>query len=166
VEAVRKGRAEEFRGFMKDGAPPDPQNEATFFRSKLSWSRDDTRKNILLEWYRRLIDIRKALGGACVRREDFDVEIDATGTCLRIYRRSFHRRMFAFINFTKNPMVCRVDDTPGKWLKILDSSDQAHGGDGVVAPEGFSAPESITLKGRSVVVYAQSTPETKERQPL
>jgi maltooligosyltrehalose trehalohydrolase len=56
-EAVRKGRREEFKAF-DFGDVPDPEDEQTFLRSKLDWSkvRDD---NAMLNWYQELIDLRK-----------------------------------------------------------------------------------------------------------
>ena len=36
IEAVRRGRREEFAAFAWQGEPPDPQDEATFRRSKLN----------------------------------------------------------------------------------------------------------------------------------
>jgi maltooligosyltrehalose trehalohydrolase len=38
VEAVRKGRRQEFAAFAWQGEVPDPQDEATFVASRLSWS--------------------------------------------------------------------------------------------------------------------------------
>ena len=37
IEAVRRGRLEEFDDFDWQGDPPDPHDEATFQRSKLNW---------------------------------------------------------------------------------------------------------------------------------
>jgi maltooligosyltrehalose trehalohydrolase len=162
VAAVRKGRKEEFKGFVDGTEPPDPQDEATFFRSKLGWEANGANKKQLLEWYRRLIEIRKAIGGACVNRDGFDVSLDPASPVLRLYRRNDGRRMFVFINLSKESAECRVDDAAGQWLKILDSSDQAWGGAGIIAPESFSAPAVVPLTARNVVVYGQSAPAIKE----
>ena len=35
IEAVRRGRRDEFAAFRWKGEPPDPQDEATFLRCKL-----------------------------------------------------------------------------------------------------------------------------------
>jgi maltooligosyltrehalose trehalohydrolase len=62
-KAVREGRRNEFRNF---GHPivsiPDPQDSATFERSKLNWqlaadTKDDTNK--MLVWYKSLLALRK-----------------------------------------------------------------------------------------------------------
>ncbi len=60
-EAVRNGRRSEFKDFAWDEVP-DPQEPATFQRSKLSLpATHDLRPATaeMLEWYRRLIEIRK-----------------------------------------------------------------------------------------------------------
>src|SRR5690606_6684335 len=41
IEAVRKGRREEFASFSWRGAPPDPQSERTFGSAVLDWSARD-----------------------------------------------------------------------------------------------------------------------------
>lgn len=58
-QAVREGRRSEFKdfGFQNDSVP-DPQDPATFERSKLNWQLA-SRENKMLHWYRSLIDFRK-----------------------------------------------------------------------------------------------------------
>jgi len=60
IEAVRKGRKEEFAGFQEEGVEyADPQSEETFRRSRLSWSMEQADRAGLREFYRNLISIRK-----------------------------------------------------------------------------------------------------------
>jgi maltooligosyltrehalose trehalohydrolase len=63
VEAVRKGRREEFQAFdeFAHGAHiPDPQAEETFIRSRLDWSRRDTTAGAAaLRWHRSLLQLRR-----------------------------------------------------------------------------------------------------------
>lgn len=70
VEAVRRGRKEEFKQFGWNEIP-DPQAETTFLESKLDWSKA-TQENDTLAWYRALIALRKKFisGGErrCVSR--------------------------------------------------------------------------------------------------
>ncbi|MBN1129427.1 MAG: DUF3459 domain-containing protein, partial [Chitinispirillaceae bacterium] len=164
VAAVRKGRKEEFSGFIDGGEPPDPQDEATFLRSKLTWERRTTEQQALLGWYRRLIEVRNTVGGACDGAGDFDVSLDSASGILRLYRRTGGRRMFAFINLSTAAATSLVGDDTGKWLKILDSADPAWGGNGEGSPEHFSTPAPIRLPGRGVAVYAQSAPATNDKK--
>ncbi|MBV8207855.1 MAG: malto-oligosyltrehalose trehalohydrolase [Acidobacteria bacterium] len=59
-EAVRKGRREEFKDFGWEEVP-DPQDPATFRRSKLNWDLAMDAHNPMAEWYRSLIALRKRL---------------------------------------------------------------------------------------------------------
>jgi maltooligosyltrehalose trehalohydrolase len=58
IEAVRKGRREEFASFDWKGEVPDPQDETTFVRSKLDPMRGDS---VLQDLYRELIRLRRTL---------------------------------------------------------------------------------------------------------
>lgn len=59
-EAARKGRREEFKDFDWDEVP-DPEDPATFQRSKLNWELALRGSNEMLKWYRELIALRKRL---------------------------------------------------------------------------------------------------------
>jgi 1,4-alpha-glucan branching enzyme len=61
AKAVADGRRAEFAAFGWGAADiPDPQDEATFLRSKLDWSeRDRADHRELLAWYRELIALRR-----------------------------------------------------------------------------------------------------------
>jgi maltooligosyltrehalose trehalohydrolase len=55
IEAVRRGRREEFEEFDWQGEPPDPHDEATFLRSKLRHRGDDSLRAL----YRDLLRLRR-----------------------------------------------------------------------------------------------------------
>jgi len=56
---VAEGRSKEFSGFRWAGAVPNPQELATFTRSKLDWSELAQAPHAeLYEWYRQLIQLR------------------------------------------------------------------------------------------------------------
>ena len=56
-KAVSEGRRSEFKDF-NFGEVPDPEDPATFERSKLTWA-DGPQNREMLEWYRRLLQLRK-----------------------------------------------------------------------------------------------------------
>jgi maltooligosyltrehalose trehalohydrolase len=62
-QAVREGRGQEFAAFGWDSsAIPDPEDEWTFRRSILDWSEVDRPPHAaILDWYRRLISLRREL---------------------------------------------------------------------------------------------------------
>jgi maltooligosyltrehalose trehalohydrolase len=61
ARAVKAGRRGEFAAFgWKPEDIPDPENVETFLRSKLNWDEvHEGRHEEMLEWYRRLIDLRR-----------------------------------------------------------------------------------------------------------
>jgi maltooligosyltrehalose trehalohydrolase len=61
--AVRDGRRAEFAAFgWKPDEVPDPQDPATFERSRLDWQEPEREPHAtLLDWHRRLIGLRRAL---------------------------------------------------------------------------------------------------------
>ena len=69
-QAVREGRRREFEHFVAFGGEvPDPQDPQTFERSKLRWQKisgqwsvgsgQKNQRQEMLEWYRRLIELRR-----------------------------------------------------------------------------------------------------------
>jgi maltooligosyltrehalose trehalohydrolase len=60
IEAVRRGRREEFRQFHWAGEAPDPHDEETFRRSRLNWSLKSLEQHAALwELYRDLLRLRR-----------------------------------------------------------------------------------------------------------
>jgi len=60
AEAVRAGRRAEFADHDWPGEVPDPQDPATFERSRLDWAERDKEAHAdLLDWHRRLITLRR-----------------------------------------------------------------------------------------------------------
>jgi len=70
--AVSEGRRAEFAAFGWDpDSVPDPQDPATFERSRLRWSEVDSQRGAgLLAWYRRLIALRREVPALCDPRLD------------------------------------------------------------------------------------------------
>jgi maltooligosyltrehalose trehalohydrolase len=56
-KSVSEGRRREFKDFDFNEVP-DPEDPATFERSKLTWA-DQAQNRDMLEWYRRLLQLRK-----------------------------------------------------------------------------------------------------------
>jgi maltooligosyltrehalose trehalohydrolase len=61
VQAVRRGRREEFRAFAWDVEIPDPASEETFTRARLSWDWRAEPRATLRAWYRELIRLRASV---------------------------------------------------------------------------------------------------------
>jgi maltooligosyltrehalose trehalohydrolase len=89
ANAVRDGRRAEFASFgWKPEDVPDPQDPATFDRSRLNWSElmDDPHQTSL-EWYRALIRLRKEWPDLCSgERANVDVHYDEDAHWLVMWR--------------------------------------------------------------------------------
>ena len=102
AEAVRKGRRREFAHFVANVSEiPDPQARETFERSKLAWNElDSGQHREILEWYRRLIRLRR-----CVR--DFEngrLDLDAVTF-------DEHARWIS-VNRGQSVVICNFASTP------------------------------------------------------
>ncbi|MCI2956578.1 malto-oligosyltrehalose trehalohydrolase [Agromyces atrinae] len=87
--AVVEGRTNEFARMGWDPAlVPDPQDPETFRRSTLDWSEPGGEKHArMLDWYRRLTAIRRAVRTAPGFRDDFaavQAEVDASSGLVRL----------------------------------------------------------------------------------
>ncbi|HEX2239536.1 MAG TPA: malto-oligosyltrehalose trehalohydrolase, partial [Actinomycetota bacterium] len=105
--AVSRGRKREFAAFgWPEEQIPDPQDEATFVRSKLNWSElEDPIHADLFEWYRRLITLRKSVPELCDGRMDLvRTEIDEVARWLLVRRGS----ITLACNFSEHDVVVPV----------------------------------------------------------
>ncbi len=155
VEAVRRGRANEFAAFGWDSEPPDPQSEETFARSRLDWSlREQGRHAALLAFYGRLITLRKTLA-PLQNREKTNMAVtgdDATRTVI-VRRRQADDEAVLIMSFNEKQANIEPPLSEGTWLKLLDSSDESWGGPGATTPDRVSRGDVITLRPWSVVFY-------------
>jgi maltooligosyltrehalose trehalohydrolase len=60
IEAVRKGRSDEFKHFEWADQTPDPESEETFLRSKIDWNKLNYQEHrVMLEYYKQLLYLRR-----------------------------------------------------------------------------------------------------------
>ena len=88
--AVSEGRRVEFAAFgWNSGEVPDPQEEATFGRSKIDWSEMEREPHrSVLDWYGRLIALRRLLPPLTDGRlEDVQTEFDEAQQWLVLRRK-------------------------------------------------------------------------------
>ncbi|MBC5772655.1 malto-oligosyltrehalose trehalohydrolase [Pontibacter sp. KCTC 32443] len=143
VEAVRKGRKEEFASFAWQGEAPDPQSEETFNNSKLQHSYTESEKqNQLRKFYKELIQLRKSvLKKLC--KEQLEATLNEEETVLQFTHTSAGLR--CVINFSDQPQT--ITGTQG-WQLVLNSADTKWGGPG---SDNYTSGV-ITLQPESVLV--------------
>jgi maltooligosyltrehalose trehalohydrolase len=145
VEAVRKGRRQEFAAFSWQGEPPDPQDEATFLRAKLNHHlKREGKFRTLWDFYREVLRLRKhhmALSELSKERchlLGFDDQ-----RVLMLRRWSGKEIAVTALNFNSVPVALSVPMAPGRWRKLLDSSEQRWEGPGSSLPEEFAGAERV-----------------------
>ncbi|WP_447973094.1 malto-oligosyltrehalose trehalohydrolase [Nitrospira sp. Kam-Ns4a] len=146
-EAVRQGRRREFAAFGWREELPDPQDPATFERSRLRLeSRTEPERAALLRWYRALIALRRAVPALAAseavppthRVWTFEPE-----SVLAMHR--WHPESPAalvVLSFSKNPAVLTLREPVGAWRLRLDAATAEFGGSGSNA-----APAALIIAG-------------------
>ncbi len=157
VNAVRKGRKEEFAAFKWTGEPQDPFSEKTFFSSKLKQDKAGTGKGkVLLDFYKKLIQIRKDtpaitdpdVGSIVVKAE----EESRVFTLTRFNRES---TIYTIVNFGEKRASYAPVELGGKWCKILDSSDTKWSGPGSRLPQCMTGANTLSIEPMSLAVYEE-----------
>lgn len=155
IQAVRAGRKEEFEPFHYADDPPDPEAVETFLRCKLNWElRQTGTHHILLQWYRRLIELRHSHPVLLNRdRASLKANSDEENRIVRVYRWNDTREWTLTMNFGVEPVTLwlpcdRVAD------KEIDSADTLWGGPGSKSPETLDVNETFTVQPMSLVVYS------------
>ncbi len=147
-QAVHSGRREEFTAFGWRGEIPDPQDEATFRRSKLNRNlRGHHRHRVLYELYRHLLVLRRevpALAGT--DRENMDVQVREREKMLVIFRWSGPDRVCLVLFFNKTSINAELPLPRGKWRKLLDTADKQWLGKGSTVPGELDSPGNIIIK--------------------
>ena len=163
IEAVRRGRREEFAAFHEQDAMADPQDEATFLAAKLRHeSRLAGRHKILREFYRELLRLRKGIPAlADLNKDAMNVIGYDEERILFVHRWSGADHAILIESFGAAEITVTVPVPPGRWLKTLDSTDPRWAGGGSAVPVQLeSAGEaSLALAPESAVVFTFE-PET------
>jgi maltooligosyltrehalose trehalohydrolase len=160
IDAVKKGRKEEFSDFEGQGDIPDPQSEETFRRSKIHLDlRRHGKHKILFELYRTLIKLRKEIPSLFhLDDTEMEVEICEESPLLVMRRRYGEDRVCGIFNFFGKPAEGRLLMEKGIWQRALDSSSNEWGGPGSSLPESIPSHGSevrMSLRGYSFALYRQ-----------
>jgi len=135
VEAVRKGRVEEFKSFGWEGAVPDPSEPATFLRSRLNHSLAGApRHRELREYYRRWLALRRshpALGAG--GKDRARAELDATNSVLTLARPTADGPGVRLVANLTN-VVRSFTPPSADWRVLLDSEDARFAGSAISKP--------------------------------
>jgi maltooligosyltrehalose trehalohydrolase len=147
IEAVRKGRKEEFSAFEWEGEIPDPQDEMTFFRSKINLDlRFDGKHKTLLEFYKILIRLRKEIPALFyLDKKGTQIEGLEKEKAILMRREYGEDRVIGLFNFNDKPIKIEMAIEKGRWQKIFGSAAEEWDGLGTLVPE------SILSNGSEVI---------------
>ena len=128
IEAVRTGRADEFAAFSWEGGVPDPQDPATFERSRLDWSlRDRDGHRDVLACYRDLLALRRS-HPAIVGGGEPTPTLFGPAT-LAWHRATDDREVVIIVNAAPHDVTVDLP-ADGNWEVVLDTADQHYAGPG------------------------------------
>lgn len=142
IEAVRKGRLDEFRAFRRQGAAPDPQAEETFNRCKLNRElAGRPGHDVLLSFYMKLLRLRKSILPSSRVRQ---LLYSGTEKVMLVH---LGGRLEALALFHFGPTEGRACLLwpPGTWSKTLDSAQKKWGGRGSLIPPVVCGGEPVLL---------------------
>jgi maltooligosyltrehalose trehalohydrolase len=157
IEAVRRGRQEEFAGFAWEGEPPDPQGEETFQRAKLNRElRQADKHRALYEFYQELIRRRREHPAlASLDKENLEAAALEKPKVLLIRRGAGEDQAYIIFHFGRHPVTLALPLPAGAWSKMLDSgTERWYGAGSTVPPTIRSEGEvSLTLPPQAVVLF-------------
>jgi maltooligosyltrehalose trehalohydrolase len=144
IEAVRKGRKEEFAAFQWSGGFPDPQDEVTFLRSKINLDlRHEGKNQTLLQFYETLITLRKELYPlSSSDKKGIQIEGFGREKAILIKWEFGQDRVIGLFNFNDKPIKIEIAVEKGDWEKIFSSASEEWGGLGALVPESIHSTGS------------------------
>jgi maltooligosyltrehalose trehalohydrolase len=157
IEAVRRGRREEFAAFPWQGEIPDPQDEATFLQAKLHHNaRESDRHRVLCDFYRELFRLRKSIPALVdLNKETMNVIGYDNERVLFVHRWSGIAQAIVVTNLGRAEASIALSIPAGHWYKALDSTDEKWAGNGSSVPQELhcAAAINLSLTPRSAVVF-------------
>jgi maltooligosyltrehalose trehalohydrolase len=128
IEAVRRGRLEEFDDFDWHGDPPDPHDEETFRRSRLTWKDDRD----LRELYRELLRLRRDTAALrSLNLASLEAHADDERRTLLV------RRDNVLLAFNFSDQAQTVDVPPGRWRPLMETGATMEGNRVILPAESF-----------------------------
>ena len=135
TEAVRRGRAEEFKRFAWRGPMADPDAPNSFVSSRLSHSLASApRRRGLREYYRRWLTLRRTHPALGTRGKELTrVTRDESGVLTVIRASADGNEVRLVANLTPKTQFMPPLGPPA-WRVVLDSDAESFGGTGTAAP--------------------------------
>lgn len=157
IEAVRKGRQEEFAAFDWQGQIPDPQDKETFQGSKLNHHlKDGGDHEAIYHFVQELIRLRKNLPVLSPNnRHELEAVAYEREKLLWIRRWRSGDQAVIIFNFGNKPATAVLPFPNGRFKKITDSADHRWNGRGSLCPDLLEADgdASLSIAPSSLVLF-------------
>jgi maltooligosyltrehalose trehalohydrolase len=141
IEAVRRGRIEEFDDFDWEGEPPDPHDPETFLRSKLRWEsveRDEHR--MLRHLYRELLRIRRETPALrALDLSSIETQADDERRTLLIRRWTANDQALVAFNFSDRSVTAPLPFAEAQWEALIDTGSKIDDAGITLPPFAFAA---------------------------
>jgi maltooligosyltrehalose trehalohydrolase len=162
VDAIRKGRRDEFRTFKWSGEPPDPQSPATFELAKLHWdSRKQGNHKAMLDFTAEILRLRRNLPALSrLNNKELEATIADEGHILIVRRWNAANQVVSLFNFDAHDVRWKVHLPGAQWHKVLDSSDRPWGGPGSLLPDVITEGDTADVRSFSAGLYINARPGT------
>jgi len=161
IEAVRKGRREEFADFEWQGEIPDPLAEETFRRAKLNHAlRTEGHHQVLCEFYKELIRLRKTCRSLSkLSKKKQDVQVHEARDAVVIRRVEDSQETATILHFGPAARSLQVS-LIGSWNKEIDSADTRWNGPGSRVPDKIQSTGELELQvgATSVLLFSRTLP--------
>jgi maltooligosyltrehalose trehalohydrolase len=147
IEAVRRGRRQEFADFQGADEPPDPQGEATLQSANLDHSlRYTGRHRILYELYKELTKLRSEIRSfAGLSKDRMEVVCLESESILIVRRWGRKEQVAAIFHFGDTAVSVNVPLPYGRWLKRLASGDERWNGPGRDMPTVLHSDGKVSV---------------------
>jgi maltooligosyltrehalose trehalohydrolase len=157
IEAVRKGRQEEFAAFEWAGQIPDPQSAKTFQGCKLNHAlKSEGDHQALYNFIRELIRLRRELPAFSRNGQDETEAIAFEREKLLWVRRGLgDHQAVTIVNLGSKPAAAVFPFPKACFRKLLDSADPRWNGRGSLCPDLLEADgnASLSIAASSVVLF-------------
>jgi maltooligosyltrehalose trehalohydrolase len=142
IDAVRKGRMEEFASYHYDAEFLDPASEETFRQSRLNWElQREGQHRVMREYYKTLLCLRCVVPAlARLDKRSMEVECKREKNLMVVTRWDGESRVCIVHHFGSSRVRLELPMQQGRWRKVLDSSDARWSADGGEKAEHAEEP--------------------------
>ncbi len=157
IEAVQRGRREEFSSFAWKGEMPNLQSESTFLQCRLNHRlKHEKPHSVLYSFYKELIRLRKVLlAEGLLLKEAMEVQGLNKEMVLLVRYRHKEKEAIAFFGFNRAEVTVELPSGPKGWRKLLDSAEARWGGTRSETPEkvGAGVSAAIPIEAKTLVLF-------------